>query len=111
MNCPFLEEIVVRYCKACPVKKMIPSSSLSSGSICATNFEECPLFKEVTKPAKNGSKECIWAKQKVVSYRLCTHNFDCKSCEFDQLVVDKNGKLKESPDFKERIKKEGIKVK
>jgi hypothetical protein len=111
MTCPFLEEIVVRYCKACSVKKMIPSSSLTSESKCFKNFEECPLFKEITKPAKNGSKECIWAKHGIVSYRLCTKNFDCKSCEFDQLVMDKNGKLKESQDFEERIKKEGIKVK
>lgn len=90
---------------------MIPSSSLSSESLCNKNFEECPLFKEITKPTKNGSKECIWAKQKLVSYRLCTHNFDCKSCEFDQLIMDREGKLKESPDFEEIVKKEGIKVK
>lgn len=109
MSCPFLEEIIVRYCKACEVKKMIPASALHNESPCAEDYSRCQLFQDVTKPSRNGSQECIWAKQKIVSYRLCTQGFDCKSCEFDQLIMDKNGKLRETVDGEKKLKEAGIK--
>ena len=31
-------------------------------------------------------KECIWMKMGLVSYRICTSNFQCGSCEFDQAM-------------------------
>ncbi|MEW6200444.1 MAG: glycine cleavage system protein H [bacterium] len=31
-------------------------------------------------------KECIWMKMGLVSYRICTNNFQCGSCEFDQAM-------------------------
>lgn len=34
-------------------------------------------------------KECIWAKMGVVSYRICTHDYDCLACEFDQMMQEK----------------------
>lgn len=29
-------------------------------------------------------KICVWAKMGVISYRLCTKDYDCITCEFDQ---------------------------
>jgi DNA-binding response OmpR family regulator len=34
-------------------------------------------------------KECLWMKMGLVSYRLCTRNYDCLTCEFDQMMQDK----------------------
>lgn len=31
-------------------------------------------------------KECVWVSMGVVSYRTCTSNYDCMSCEFDQMT-------------------------
>ncbi len=33
-------------------------------------------------------KECLWMKLGMVSYRLCTLNYDCLTCEFDQMMQD-----------------------
>jgi len=33
--------------------------------------------------------ECLWAKMGVVSYRICTRNYDCLTCEFDQMMQEK----------------------
>ncbi len=55
--------------------------------------------KELTKPkievvtegesAPDERKECIWMRLGMVSYRLCTKNYDCLTCEFDQTMQDK----------------------
>jgi DNA-binding response OmpR family regulator len=34
-------------------------------------------------------KECVWSKMGVVSYRVCTRNYDCLTCEFDQMTQEK----------------------
>jgi hypothetical protein len=36
----------------------------------------------VTEAVK--AKECVWMKLGVVSHRICTRNYDCLTCEFDQ---------------------------
>ncbi len=89
MTCPFLEEVRVRYCKAYPVKKLIPSTSLSPESACVSGFFQCPAFQDAVTVTKDGKKECIWAVRGVISYRICTKNFDCKTCEFDQAILDR----------------------
>jgi len=33
--------------------------------------------------------ECVWSKMGVVSYRICTSNYDCLTCEFDQMMQEK----------------------
>jgi len=55
-----------------------------------------PLSEEETKepaevkPAPSAKpKECVWAKAGVVSYRLCTLNFRCETCEFAQTMIDR----------------------
>lgn len=37
------------------------------------------VAEEVGKP-----KPCVWMKMGVVSYRICTKDYDCLTCEFDQ---------------------------
>jgi len=34
-------------------------------------------------------KECLWMKLGMVSYRICTHNYDCLTCEFDQMMQER----------------------
>ncbi|HIE05877.1 MAG TPA: glycine cleavage system protein H [bacterium (Candidatus Stahlbacteria)] len=102
MNCPFLEEVVVRYCNGYPVKKLIPATVFEKTGICHSDFDTCPVFKEwqssfdrkEEKMEKIEEKLCIWTKIGVVSYRLCTSNYNCQSCEFDQQMSE--GKYGES---------------
>jgi len=37
-------------------------------------------------------KECLWKKLGMISYRLCTNNYDCIACEFDQQMQEKMAK-------------------
>lgn len=47
MSCPFLKEVVMLYCDACPFRKMLPLDRLVSASPClAENHEQCPLYRE-----------------------------------------------------------------
>lgn len=48
MRCPFFEEVLVAFCRAYPVKKMVPSDRLQTNCVCThEGFEDCPLFREV----------------------------------------------------------------
>lgn len=48
MRCPFFEEVLVAFCRAYPVKKMVPSDRLQANCVCThEGFEDCPLFREV----------------------------------------------------------------
>jgi hypothetical protein len=133
MQCPFLEEVVMRYCRAYPVRKMIPASSSQLVSPCFTNYETCPVFKGKEHPAikvprpeekiagttvpetgpvppeqkqQGEQKYCVWLRQDVVSYRLCTRNYDCKNCPFEQQMLDEgNGKYVESPEVIREIER------
>jgi DNA-binding response OmpR family regulator len=44
---------------------------------------------EVEGAVEEGVKVCIWAKMGVVSNRICTRNYDCLTCEFDQAMQEK----------------------
>ncbi len=51
MPCPFLKEVVMLYCNAYPVKKMVPLDRLVSASPCiAHDFKNCPLFRGTEEP-------------------------------------------------------------
>lgn len=113
MNCPFLEELIVAYCGACPVKKMIPKDQLTTQNPCEADYYSCPIFQEflaknkkeaiMAEEAKQEAltsdeeKPCIWMKAGVIAYRMCTRNYDCKNCEFDQAIMDQSGTYVESP--------------
>jgi len=45
---------------------------------------EAGAVVEAVKP-----KECLWMKMGLVSYRLCTRDYDCLTCEFDQMMQEK----------------------
>ena len=48
MSCPYLKEVVMLYCQAYPVKKLIPLDRIASAEPClGRDFEACPLFKDV----------------------------------------------------------------
>ena len=48
MRCPFFDEIMVAFCRAYPVKKMVPSDRLQADCVCTREgFDDCPLFREV----------------------------------------------------------------
>lgn len=51
-------------------------------------------------------KQCIWARMGVVSYRICTHDYDCLTCEFDQTMQEKmaTGEASELDEALERLK-------
>jgi hypothetical protein len=47
MTCPYLKEVVMLYCDACPFKKMIPLNHLVSASPClALDYQACRHFLE-----------------------------------------------------------------
>ena len=50
-----------------------------------------PVVAEETAPTAEEvkQKECLWMKLGMVSYRLCTTDYDCLTCEFDQTMQDK----------------------
>jgi DNA-binding response OmpR family regulator len=62
---------------------------------------------EGEEAAEEGVKvnECIWARMGVVSYRICTHDYDCLACEFDQAMQEKlaAGEPSEDDDAAERL--------
>jgi len=123
MKCPFLEEVLVQYCTACPVKKMIPKDRIGASSPCEADYSECLIYieflgsaikkkeeemkQEIKQDVKasEGEKPCIWMKAGVIAYRMCTTDYDCKNCEFDQAITDASGAYVESPLVVEAIKK------
>ncbi len=47
MGCPFLEEVVMLFCRAYPVKKPLPRDRVVTSSPCLdAGFEHCPLYQE-----------------------------------------------------------------
>jgi DNA-binding response OmpR family regulator len=51
-------------------------------------------------------KQCIWARMGMVSYRICTRDYDCLTCEFDQTMQEKisTGEASELDEALERLK-------
>ena len=62
--------------------------------------ETAPAAEEVK------AKECLWMKLGMVSYRLCTRDYDCLTCEFDQAMQEKmaSGEAPELDEALERFK-------
>jgi DNA-binding response OmpR family regulator len=57
--------------------------------------------EEAVKP-----KECVWSRMGVVSNRICTRDYDCLTCEFDQMMQEKiaSGETTELDEALERLK-------
>ena len=49
-------------------------------------------------------KYCVWMSIGMVSYRICTNNYDCASCEFDQMMQEKMAAA-EAPELDEALEK------
>ena len=48
--CPFLKEVVMIYCNACPSRKLLPRNQVVSMGPCSSaDFETCPLFREIAR--------------------------------------------------------------
>jgi hypothetical protein len=57
-TCPYLKQVVMLYCDACPMKKMVPLDHLVSASPClAQSYEQCSLYREVTPRLKTSVTE------------------------------------------------------
>jgi hypothetical protein len=53
MSCPHLKEVVMMFCGACPVKKMLPLDRLASVDPClGGDFQHCELFMELSARLK-----------------------------------------------------------
>ncbi|MDP2919051.1 MAG: hypothetical protein Q8O43_02385 [Dehalococcoidia bacterium] len=48
-----------------------------------------PQVATITATAGGKVKECLWQKLRMVSYRVCTHGYDCLTCEFDQQMQER----------------------
>jgi len=47
MTCPYLKEVAMVFCRACPVKKLIPIDHITTASRCEGEaFKSCPLFQD-----------------------------------------------------------------
>jgi hypothetical protein len=56
MTCPYLKEVVMLYCDACPFKKMVPLDQLVSASPCLEqDFKFCQHFLEAVANAAAGA--------------------------------------------------------
>ncbi len=48
MGCPYLEEVVMVFCSAYPVKKLVPRNRMAATGPCQGEaFMLCPLYREV----------------------------------------------------------------
>ncbi len=52
MTCPYLKEVAMVFCRACPVKKPVPANRVTTASQCEVGFEDCPIFKEALRRAE-----------------------------------------------------------
>jgi len=46
MSCPHLKEVVMLFCDAYPVKKMLPLDRIATADPCLGQFHDCLLFRE-----------------------------------------------------------------
>ena len=47
MTCPYLKEVTMVFCRAYPVKKLVPVDRVTTASTCgAESFCDCPLYRE-----------------------------------------------------------------
>lgn len=58
MRCPFFEEVVVAFCRAYQVKKMVPSDRIQANCVCTREgFEDCSLFREIMARMQGAESE------------------------------------------------------
>ncbi len=58
MGCPYWKEVVMVYCDALPVRKLIPADKVVQQGPCACDqYEHCPIFAEARKRLQQASEE------------------------------------------------------
>lgn len=57
MTCPYLKEVQMVFCRAYPVKKLVPIDRVTTASTCEGCFDECPLYKEALARARHGAED------------------------------------------------------
>ena len=62
-------------------------------------LEKEAATEEAVKP-----NECVWMSLGMVSYRICTNNYDCVNCEFDQSMQEKIA-AGDAPELEEAMEK------
>lgn len=94
MQCPFLEEVLVRYCEAYPVKKMIPSSSSDKLSLCLSEkHNDCLEYKAIAKANKGGDMEMKKYKARGEHryfppgfWKIC-RIYACNACPYEPICI------------------------
>ncbi len=97
MKCPFLEEVVVRYCKASLVKKMIPRPSLVQEDPCVGCPEKCATFQESAYLTLNAeySKKRVKLEEKVDTVRgFSFHPKASYQPNHIWIMIDKDNQIK-----------------
>jgi hypothetical protein len=46
MSCPYLTEVTMCFCRAFPVKKLVPVDRVITDSACEGEYGGCPVFRE-----------------------------------------------------------------
>ncbi len=47
MTCPYLKEVTMVFCRAYPVKKLVPVDRVTTANTCGSDgFCSCPLYRE-----------------------------------------------------------------
>jgi hypothetical protein len=55
-TCPWLKQVVMLYCDACPAKKMVPKDQLvSMGPCLAGSFRECGMYRDMARKLRAGA--------------------------------------------------------
>jgi DNA-binding response OmpR family regulator len=77
------------------------NEALTKPEVKAVVEGEAASVAEEVKP-----KECLWMKMGMVPYRICTNDYNCITCEFDQMMQDKmaSGETPELDAALERLK-------
>jgi hypothetical protein len=53
MTCPYMKEVRMVFCRAYPVKKLVPLDRVTTENTCESDcFKECALFKEALARAE-----------------------------------------------------------
>ena len=59
MSCPHLKEVVMLFCDAYPVKKMLPLDRIASAHPClGREFDRCPLYRELVERLARECEGC-----------------------------------------------------
>ncbi len=57
MTCPYLKEVSMVFCRAYPVKKLVPIDHVTTESTCAGEFSDCPLYREARARAERSVED------------------------------------------------------